>query len=215
MSAASPALLRFLQHFMRMYAHGMKNRLTPAVTALYMLEEDPGAGPERVKSLVDMTLRSHGAALALLSSLDNMSEIEPEAPQPVNWAEFLKSHAGSLGVELEVLPPAGDVTLDLGLWTVIVRELLANVRDHGGKKAKLIWSVNQGRMKLEVADAGPGLGTMAPERALEASRKGESSPGVGLGLAKALYAAVLLDGTLDLYKLPQGVSAVVDAALAG
>lgn len=199
---------------MRLYAHGMKNRLTPAVTALFMLEENPAAEPGRVLHLTEMIMKSHNSALALLTSLDNMSEIAPEPPKTLDWSEFLHALAGGMGVTLEIDPSRGEITLDAALWTVIARELIANVRDHGGRRAKLMWRVTGNRMRMEVLDEGPGLGSLAPEKALEATRRSETSPGVGLGLSKALFAAVLLGGTVEINKLPAGTAAVVEADLA-
>lgn len=212
---ANSALLSFLQQFMRLYAHGMKNRLTPAVTALYMLEENPAADPEHVRHLAEMMMKSHNSALALLTSLDNMADIAPEAPKTLDWPAFLQALAGGMGVTLEIDPPRGELTLDAALWTVIARELIANVRDHGGRKAQLKWRVTANRLRMELVDEGPGLGSMAPEKAVEATRRSETSPGVGLGLSKALFAAVLLEGTLAVSRLPAGTSAVVDAELSG
>ena len=183
-------------------AHGLKNRLTPAVTAVYMLEDGAVQNADKLASLVDLSKRSLQGALDVLTSLEEFSRIKPAAPVATAILPWLQNLGAKHQIELQIAGEPLSFPLDRSLWETIVSELLLNVKQHGASKAAIQMSYEPsgeiGRIKLRIEDFGPGLGKITPERALEATRKHEASAGAGLGLSKALWAAVLLEGGIEL-----------------
>lgn len=199
-------VLGFIENFTRFLAHGLKNRLQPAFAAVAMLEEEGAASnPEKLEKLVGLTDRSLQAAIEVLTSLEEFSRIEPGTPVPTEIQPWLQSLGAKHQIVLDLEGDPLSVLLDRSLWETIVSELLLNVKQHGGSRAAIHWSYEasgaadkSGKLKIRIEDFGPGLGIMEPEKALEATRKNNASTGTGLGLSKASWAAVLLEGGLEL-----------------
>lgn len=207
--------LRFFRTALPLIVHGLKNRLTPAVTQAYLLEESGAIAPEKVKHIAHSTVQSLERSLALLSALPRLVEFDTREPGEVDLGAWLGSAASKAGIELQLAGAARNVVLDAGLWGAAVDEVLHNVAAHGGGKAVAAWAVTGDRLEIRVRDQGPGLGTMEPKKALEATRRSENSPGQGLGLARATLAMLLLDGHVSVEPREPGVEAVLAGLLKG
>lgn len=207
--------LRFFRSALPLIVHGLKNRLTPAVTQAYLLEESGAIAPDKVRHIAHSTVQSLERSLALLSALPRLVEFDERESVEVDFGTWLNAAAVRAGVDLQVAGEARTATLDAGLWGAAVDEVLLNVAAHGGGKAAAAWTVQGDRLEVRVRDQGPGLGTMEPKKALEATRRSENSPGQGLGLARASLAMLLLDGSVHVEPREPGVEAVLEGRLKG
>lgn len=207
------AALRFFRTALPLIVHGLKNRLTPAVTQTYLLEESSGMAPDKVKRIAHSAVQSLERSLALLSALPRLVDFETGKTEETDVGAWLGRMADKHGVELQRSGPPRKVSLDAGLWGAAVDEVLGNVATHGGGKAEAAWGGEGERLEIRFRDQGEGLGNMEPKKALEATRRSENSPGQGLGLARATLAMLLLDGSVRVDPCTPGVEAVLEGRL--
>jgi signal transduction histidine kinase len=191
----------------------MRNRLTPAKTGAELLEDMANPTPAKTKTATQHILKSLESSLKLVDALDELWQIMPSEPQPISFPALLKEISANLGLTLVTEGTEETLELDVALWTAVLGQVLENVKQHGGEKAHIRWTLADDRLKVSIADKGPGLGAMLTSRALEATRRSESSTGTGMGLSKAAFAALLLGGTLKLETSPGGVTVEVEATL--
>lgn len=205
--------LRFFRTALPLIVHGLKNRLTPAVTQTYLLEESSTLAPDKIRNIAHSAVQSLERSLALLSALPRLVDFETGKTIDAEVGSWLAAVAVKHGVELRCAGPSRHVTLDAGLWGAALDEVLLNVVTHGGGRAEAAWSGEGDRLEIRLRDQGEGLGNMEPTKALEATRRSETSPGQGLGLARATLAMLLLDGSVRVEAGNPGVEAVLEGRL--
>jgi signal transduction histidine kinase len=122
-------------------------------------------------------------------------------------APVWQSVAGSRGVELAVEPAPAAVAGDPLRLAQACANLVTNAVEHGGGRVSVRSSAAGGRVRIEVADLGPGL--PAPLPTLVAAARGRRSPR-GHGLAIAAAIAERHGGRLTTVHAPRGARVALD-----
>lgn len=196
-------------------AHDLRRPLTrlKARTELALLAA-PDAERDR-QALADVLAQSD-AALALFESLLRIAMAESGAAatelRPVDLAGLARDAADlyqpvaeDRGIVLTVATgPAAMIRGQTELLAQSVANLLDNAVRYtpaGGRIGLLVAAAGDGRVRLEVADSGPGIAAADRARVLERFvrlEEARSSAGAGLGLSLVAAVARLHGATLDL-----------------
>ncbi len=220
-AAASRSQTRFFtaaSHDLRQPLHALSMNAS-ALALLARDQPDP-----RLRSISDGIQRSLGHGQALIDNLLDIARLDAGAVQPewqpVPVAELLASvreafapMADEQGLWLrhEVDPDAAAaVRADPALLRRILHNLVGNAikyTPHGGVTLRAV-AADAGRVRLEVADTGPGIAADDHERVFGEFVQGEHGVhparerGLGLGLAIVRRIARLLDAELQLHSAP-------------
>ena len=122
-------------------------------------------------------------------------------------APVWRSVADARGVELAVEPAPAAVAGDGLRLAQACANLVTNAVEHGGGAVKVRSSATGGRVRIEVADLGPGLPAPLPK--LVAAAQGRRSPR-GHGLAIAAAIAERHGGRLTTVHAPRGARVALD-----
>ena len=166
---------------------------------------------------------------ALIGNLLDMSRLHTGSLQPflrpTAIDEVAPVAAGGLddSLRLEMAVPDGFplVLADPGLLERVLANLFSNALRYSpaGRPPELHAVLDGGRVRLEVADHGPGVPDEQKERIFEPfERVGDRHPGVGLGLAVARGFAEAMGGRIGAFDTPGGgltVRVTLPAASAG
>jgi signal transduction histidine kinase len=149
--------------------HELRGPLTAAGLALYAAGRHGDAPPRRVAA-VDLQLRRAELALTDLS-LAPVGGRARDRVEPVAVAELLAAEAESWrevawahGCELVLPEPVPDVRVraDARRLSQATGNLIANALEHGAGTVRLGARVDEGRVRIEVSDDGPGLAAPIP-----------------------------------------------------
>ncbi|HEY2702845.1 MAG TPA: ATP-binding protein [Candidatus Dormibacteraeota bacterium] len=175
---------------------------------------------ERMSRLADQLLllarADAGSLAARFESVDVTDLLEETVDR---WRVL----AGSRGVSLALEPPpAGSLWADRELLRRLIDNLLDNAVRHSpaGEEVILTAACDEGRWRLEVADAGPGVDASIRDRLFQRfaradPARGRDTGGAGLGLALCAVIADLHGGSLALAPPngpPSGAHFVVELA---
>ena len=122
-------------------------------------------------------------------------------------APVWRSVADARGVELAVEPAPAAVAGDPLRLAQACANLVTNAVEHGGGPVRVRSSAAAGRVRIEVADLGPGLPAPLPK--LVAAAQGRRSPR-GHGLAIAAAIAERHGGRLTTVQAPRGARVALD-----
>jgi len=190
---------RYLKDFAAAVSHELKTPIAGIKGALELLAEHPemseeerrrflgnaGADADRLSHLLrrlldlaraDMTVAPEDAATA------------PEAPA-LKVADAHRTADFTVEVRLPGLPP---VAAPPELLEAVLETLVENSRQAGAGRVAVAGGVEGGKVKLSVADDGPGIAEADRERIFEpfhTSRRGEGGSGLGLSIARSLLTA--------------------------
>lgn len=215
MATRLDALLGAQRAFVSDASHQLRSPLTALRLRLENLSAELDEGPQgaEVEAAIDETRR-----LADLVS-DLLKLARADQPPPVERTDVGVITADRIDTWSAVADGA-DVTLrldrpDQSLWASAVpgsvEQILDNLLDNAlqvspaGEEVTVTLAQTADRVRLTVADRGPGLDDERKARALERFwRGGQSTPGTGLGLPIALGLAEASDGGLTLADRPGG-----------
>ncbi|HEY7881941.1 MAG TPA: DUF4118 domain-containing protein, partial [Streptosporangiaceae bacterium] len=152
---------------------------------------------------------------ALIGNLLDMSRLHTGSLQPFLRPTAIDEVApvavGGLddSLRLEMAVPDGFplVLADPGLLERVLANLFSNALRYSpaGRPPELHAALDGGRVRLEVADHGPGVPDEQKERIFEPfERVGDRHPGVGLGLAVARGFAEAMGGRIGAFDTPGG-----------
>jgi signal transduction histidine kinase len=241
--------VRRLDHFRREgvsnLSHDLRSPLTATVACLETLEgrweREPGAAHAEDRRLVEIALRNTRNAARLVQSLGDLAKLdEPEFklhPEVVDAGELLDDicirfaeRAARQGVTLRAThgdaaspePAPAFAALDIELFERAVANLVDNALKFcppGGRVT--LWAVaQQGRVRVGVADTGPGIAAadlphlfdrFYQSRQSVAPATGEGGRGLGLAIVKRIAElhggavavdSVLGEGTQVVLSLP-------------
>lgn len=222
-NARQEKLEDFVADLMLMLAHGMINRLSPASTYHRMLADADLLSPRAMQGMQELADASIQNSIAFYERLFRVGETASGPPETLDLGAWLDEMARSAGIQVHYAGQcASTVTLDSRLWSTVIHELFKNVEMHGGGKAAVTCTLlDEGCLRIQVQDQGPGLKTYSPEafsdssrEVIRATRRRQDSPGHGLGLLHARWAAFLLHGDISLDEVhPQGLSITALAPL--
>ena len=152
---------------------------------------------------------------ALIGNLLDMSRLHTGSLQPFLRPTAIDEVApvAAVGLDdslrLEMAVPDGFplVLADPGLLERVLANLFSNALRYSpaGRPPELHAALDGGRVRLEVADHGPGVPDEQKERIFEPfERVGDRHPGVGLGLAVARGFAEAMGGRIGAFDTPGG-----------
>jgi two-component system, OmpR family, sensor kinase len=157
------------------------------------------------------------AAFAELSRLQEMlgGGRRAEGTRPTAVAPILRDLAavhGASGTDVHVMVEGDPITaVDGSTLAQVIANLLVNCARHAPGAAVRMRARRAGeRVRIEVADNGPGLPPGATDALLRRGARGPWSSGSGLGLAIAADLLRACGGSIALRTSDQGVTAVVE-----
>jgi signal transduction histidine kinase len=199
-------------------AHELRGPLCAARLGLHALETaaEPVA---RRAAAVELELRRAGLALEDLQAAPRGRRTGERfevldaggllAGAAAGWSTIARSHGARLRIERPGAPAL--VRADRLRLAQALGNLVANAAEHGGAEVRVRAAVERGRVRIEVADDGPGL--PASVAALVAARRTAHGPR-GHGLAIALRIAGRHGGRLLTAPTACGARLVLDLPLA-
>jgi signal transduction histidine kinase len=199
-------------------AHELRGPLFAARLGLHALESagEPVAGRA---AAVELELRRAGLALEDLQAAprgrrtgERLEVLDAGAlvtGVATGWSTIARSHGARLRIERAGGPAL--VRADRLRLAQALGNLVANAAEHGGGEVLVRVGAERGRVRIEVADDGPGL--PAPVADLVAARRGRHGPR-GHGLAIAQRIAERHGGRLLTAPAVRGARLVLDLPLA-
>lgn len=170
-------------------SHELRSPLARIRMAVELLEQGarPGLREELARDIAELDALI--GEILLASRLD-AGQGANDVVEECDLLALAAEEAARVGAVLEVRSPASMVRGDPKLLRRLLRNLLENARRHGGEGVIDI-AVGQGegadRLRVEVADRGPGVPDTERERVFEPFYRvrgaSESAGGVGLGLS--------------------------------
>ncbi len=195
-------------------SHEINNPLANISTRASQLQqsEREPARFESLQKIVDQVYRAHEMIADLMfyanPSLPGSAETDLAAVVREVTNEFLlptKSLAIRLHTEIPVKPVW--MSTDPQMIAEAIRVLMRNSIEAIGSEGTIIVSMNleESRVRIHVADSGPGLSSSAREHAFDPYFSGrEAGRGLGLGLCRAYRIAKLHHGDIKLAGGPSG-----------
>jgi signal transduction histidine kinase len=199
-------------------AHELRGPLCAARLGLHALESAAEPVAQRAAA-VELELRRAGLALEDLQVAprgrrtgERLEVVDAGAligGAALGWSTVVRSH----GARLRVERPAGaaPVRADRLRLAQALGNLVANAAEHGGGEVLVRAEVERDRVRIEVADHGPGL--PAPVAEIVEARRAAHGPR-GHGLAVALRVAERHGGRLLTAPSVRGARLVLDLPLA-
>ena len=186
---------------------GVAHEIRNPIAAMRLRAENALAGDDARRSAALPAILIQIARLdRLAGELLTMTQRREPAPAPLDLAAFLagcadehRDVAAAQGVRLAVAAAATPVRLDAGLLGRAVGALLANAVQHAphGGLVTLTGTAEAGRLRITVADTGPGVPAALCETLFEPFVTGRAE-GTGLGLAIARELVEAHGGALTL-----------------
>ncbi len=172
--------------------HELRGPLTAAHLALHAGARHGEAPIPRLEG-IDLELRRAGMALDDLAAA-RRGRLAPDRDEPVDIGDLIayqgltwRAVAPVFGCELDVLEPGGQVVVrgDRVRLAQAVGNLVANALEHGSGRVQLAGRRQGDRVRIEVADEGPGLPAPVGQLSRRARRGRRGRRGRGRGLAIA------------------------------
>lgn len=216
MAAAQQASVSALRQVSADIAHDLKTPIQRVAVILRQLAKTPDLSPKAVE-LVEKADAETAAIVATFQSLLQIAQIEGGSPKnrfvPVDlvqlaetFVEVYEPSAEDSQHKLRLMNrPGDDVTImgDKRLMGQVFANLIENALRHTppGSNVDIKLSSEAGKVKLTVADTGPGIPEEERQNVLRRLYRLEQSrttPGNGLGLSLVSVIADLHDAKLDL-----------------
>jgi signal transduction histidine kinase len=193
-------------------SHELKTPLTGIRGAAELLREDDAMPPAQRRRFLDNIEADVGRMQRLTDRLLHLARIQsaPETAEAIDVRAFLSRLAqrydGAVQADLEGAPPS--ITMNPDHLESAVRNLLDNAVRHGaGKPVALRARAHDGRLRLEIADQGPGISERNRERLFTRFFTTERDRGgTGLGLAIVKAVADTRGGSVDCATGPGGTT---------
>ncbi len=196
-------------------SHEIYNSLYPAAVAIektrQLLDQIVTVAPERIEKLIALTEKAVRRAIAMTENVTRYSRLEAEKQEEVVrlravFDEILESNQH----RIEALGVSVVETLDDGLEIVLSRthaysmlnNLVVNALDalaeSERRELRLIGTSDNGWVRLEIADSGPGIPADVRDRIFAPFYSTKPNRGAGLGLAMARRMVELYGGTITV-----------------
>jgi len=219
MSAAIERRSAYLRDFAASVSHEFKTPLAGISGAVELLQDhgEEMSPQERSRFLGNIAADSARLSQLVTRLLDlaRADMARPEAGLSTDAAGAVQRaadamHAGGFRVATQVEPGLPPVAVPAATLEAVVGVLLQNSRQAGAKLASLALRADGGRVLVEAADDGPGVGAADAARLFEpffTTRRAQGGTGLGLSIARSLLAAN--GGTIELVVSEAGARFVV------
>lgn len=177
-------------------AHALKTPLAVAATGVRSDDEEAVRALEQMRRLID----HHTARARAVGGRTRVGLKTPLAPLLQRLAQALGRLHQDRGLSIAVQAPEGvAVAADPDDLNELLGALLDNACKWAAGQVRLSAAVEDGSVRIEIADDGPGVPQAARARVREAGQRlDESAPGTGLGLAVAGDLIALYGGAMRL-----------------
>jgi len=197
------------REFVTNAAHELRTPLSAIASAVEVLQQGAKEHPpdrDRFLSVVErQTTRLTRLAHALLTLARAQTRLEPVRLEPVPLSPMLRDiaeNAGDPSVSVELCCENVEVLAHRELLHQALENLATNALKHaGGQGVTLrVAHLDDHDVRIEVADAGPGMKPFEAERALDRFYRAAGSNGEGFGLGLSIVREVVsvMDGTLSI-----------------
>ncbi|GAA4955362.1 hypothetical protein GCM10023205_16550 [Yinghuangia aomiensis] len=221
-AARTASALDTARSFAAVAAHELRTPLTSMRTNLDVLDRHPDLdAADRTEILADLS-GEHARVLGLLRDLGALAQgdlIGDDAFGPVDLAAVAQAAVDTARVAY----PRADIaltTLDDALvrgWEtglrMVLDNLIGNAVVHGGATTRVRVDVRTetgaDRVRITVADDGPGIPPELRAAVFERFRRGAASPGSGLGLTLVAQQTAVHGGTVELADADPGPGLLV------
>ena len=205
-------LIANVSHELRTPLAGARARLENIVDGV-----EP-ATPDRLAAV----LRSLERMGRLVDDLLDLSRLEAGVVPLNRETLIVRDLVDAVAEEMTLAEPGLDLRVDVPVTLAVdadperlhqvLSNLVANAARHGGGPVNVIATAIPGRVRLEVADFGPGLDTAQRAAVFDRyQRAGATTGGAGLGLAIARWVVELHGGSIRLEpNTPSGLRSIVE-----
>ena len=196
------------QALARKMAHEIKNSLTPIrltmeeISARYAAQDHSGFLQQATNIVVDEVTGLERRVRAFTE----LGSEPPISPRPIDVNHlleeriaFLKSSHPEVQYDLRLAGDCPRALADEDLIKGVLTNLLENAAQAGATTVLGVTSIQDGKVKIEVHDSGPGLSQLARSTLFEPTISFKRG-GMGLGLSIARKSAVLSGGEIELVK---------------
>ena len=190
---------RYLRDFAAALSHELKTPISGIKGAIELLAEHPEMGDKEKRRFLanaagDADRLSHLLRRLLdLARADMANGVEAEATDLraliLALADAHRGEGFAVDADLEGLPL---VAAPAEMIEAVVETLIENSRQAGATGVSILANVDEARVRLLIADDGPGVASADHERIFEpfhTSRRAEGGSGLGLSIARSLLAA--------------------------
>ncbi|HEY0637639.1 MAG TPA: HAMP domain-containing sensor histidine kinase [Pseudonocardiaceae bacterium] len=175
-------------------SHELRSPLTTMLNAMAVLQRRRDELPPSARQAVELLGADLRRFRRMVDDLLDISRGDDELVlEPVDVAELVDRACATLPGTRPPVETSGDATVvpaDRRRLERVIANLVDNANQHGGGLVRLAVLSRDGRARIEVDDAGPGVPPADRERVFErfargspAARRSSSAVGVGLGLA--------------------------------
>lgn len=197
-------------------SHELRSPLTTMVNAVEVLRRRRAELPEAARLAVDLldadVQRFGRMVVDLLEISRDAEDGDDRVLEAVDLAALVRNVAAARreGPPVEVQDPAPLVLADRRRLDRVVANLLDNAARHGGGVRRVGVGRRDGRVRLEIDDAGPGVPPELRERVFERFARGQQAgdrgegTGSGLGLALVAQHTARHDGAVWVEERPGG-----------
>ena len=203
---------RYLRDFAAALSHELKTPISGIKGVLELLGEHPemsesektrflanaSADADRLSHLLSRLIELARADMALTP--DTVSSAL--APPILAVADAHRGETLAIALAIDELPP---VAAPADMIEAVVETLVENSRQAGARHLRITGAVENERVRLEIADDGPGIPPADHERIFEpfhTGRRDQGGSGLGLSIARSLLAAS--GGTIASLPSPKG-----------
>ncbi|MEO1483216.1 MAG: ATP-binding protein [Myxococcota bacterium] len=185
---------RYISEFASNVSHELKTPLTGIRGATELLREkweSMGADQrERFLANVESDAQRMDHLVGRLLELARLENADPSADEPVAVEAVLRSIAERYDAQLRLDAPPAVIRIPPEHLVSAVTNLLDNARRHGGDKPVLLHATSdEGRLRLEVTDQGPGISPGNRSRIFQrffTTERDRGGTGLGLAMVKAV-----------------------------
>ena len=214
---------RYLRDFAAAVSHELKTPIAGIKGVLELLaEHETMRADERARFLANANADADRLSHLLRRLLDLARADMAVAPEDGAAAvegpvlRVADAHRGAdFAVEV-ALPPLPAVRAPAELLEAVLETLVENSRQAGARALRIEGRQEEGRVRLTVADDGPGVAAADHERIFEpfhTSRRAEGGSGLGLSIARSLLAAC--GGTIAALPVDRGARFEICLPVAG
>lgn len=198
-------------------SHELRSPLTTMVNAMSVLERRKSTFSEPAQQAVELLATDLRRFKSMVEDLLAMSMSEQKAygdgMEDVDLGELVTHAAAHVNSEIQIIEIDAEgphVMADRRRLERVVANLLTNAVSHGGGIVRLAVRSHDGRARIEVDDAGPGVPDQDRSRIFERFARGSTAApdhhdsGAGLGLALVVEHVRRHDGRIWVEDRPEG-----------
>jgi signal transduction histidine kinase len=213
MAVAVASRIERERRFVANVSHELRSPLTTVVATAELLEEHHESFPPREARLVTSLAAQSRRLTRILLDLLEIASVTARAPvqrDATDIAALIEAILAGRNLETDLLH--GDrpvIVTDARRVERVMANLIDNATRHGDGVRQILMVAGEGRVRIHVDDAGPGVDPDEVERLFEPFARGRGTAdgqveGAGLGLAIVREQSEAIGGRVDVGESPFG-----------